>query len=106
MGKEAAKSTTIGKVSVKKGKVIDAELIAKMSIKDLAKAPLKSTDEKTLQEMESNCKNQVQILKSMLEEKVTRLKKGDDLAPGVIKLVKVFMAMKRKLQVGEAGCGP
>ena len=105
VGKEAAKSTTIGRVSFKKGQVIDDALIAKMSIKDLAKVPTKAVDEKTLQEMESNCKNQVQILKSMLEEKVARLKKGDDLAPGVIKMVKVFMAMKRKLQVGDKMAG-
>ena len=103
--KEAAKSTTKGRVSFKKGQVIDDALIAKMSIKDLAKVPTKAVDEKTLQEMESNCKNQVQILKSMLEEKVARLKKGDDLAPGVIKMVKVFMAMKRKLQVGDKMAG-
>ncbi len=105
VGKEAAKSTTKGRVSFKKGKVIDDALIAKMSIKDLAKAPVKNADEKVLQEMESNCKNQVQILKSMLDEKVEYLKKGDDLAPGVIKLVKVFMAMKRKLQVGDKMAG-
>ena len=105
VGKEAAKSTTKGRVSFKKGQVIDDALIAKMSIKDLAKVPTKAVDEKTLQEMESNCKNQVQILKSMLEEKVARLKKGDDLAPGVIKMVKVFMAMKRKLQVGDKMAG-
>ena len=105
VGKEAAKSTTVGRVSFKKGKVIDDALIAKMSIKDLAKAPVKNADEKVLQEMESNCKNQVQILKSMLDEKVEYLKKGDDLAPGVIKLVKVFMAMKRKLQVGDKMAG-
>ena len=105
VGKEAAKSTTIGRVSFKKGQVIDDALIAKMSIKDLAKVPTKAVDEKTLQEMESNCENQVQILKSMLEEKVARLKKGDDLAPGVIKMVKVFMAMKRKLQVGDKMAG-
>ena len=105
VGKEATRSTTIGRVSFKKGKMIGAELIAKMSIKDLAKAPVNSANDKALQEIESNCKNQVQILKSMLEEKVARLKKGDDLAPGVIKLVKVFMAMKRKLQVGDKMAG-
>ena len=105
VGKDATKSTTVGRVSFKKGDVIDADLIAKMSIKDLAKAPVKSSDEKVLQEMEENSKSQVQILKSMLEEKVARLKKGDDLAPGVIKLVKVFMAMKRKLQVGDKMAG-
>jgi DNA-directed RNA polymerase subunit beta len=76
-----------------------------MSIKELAKAPVKSADEKVLLGLEESSGAQVQVLKSMLEEKVERLKKGDDLAPGVIKLVKVFMAMKRKLQVGDKMAG-
>ena len=105
VGQSATKSTTVGKVDFKKGQVIDAELIAKMSLKDLAKVPVKSDSEKTLLEMEANSKEQVQVLKSMLDEKVSDLKKGDDLAPGVIKLVKVFMAMKRKLQVGDKMAG-
>jgi DNA-directed RNA polymerase subunit beta len=104
-GSGAAKSATVGRVSIKKGDVIDAGLTAKMSIKDLAKLPVKSADEKLLLGMEENSKNQVQILKSMMDEKVAHLKKGDDLAPGVIKMVKVFMAMKRKLQVGDKMAG-
>ena len=105
VGQAATKSVAIGKVAIKKGQEIDEALIAKMSIKDLVKVPVKGADEKELLEMESSSKDQVQILKSMLEEKVERLKKGDDLAPGVIKLVKVFMAMKRKLQVGDKMAG-
>ncbi len=104
-GKNASKSTTVGKVSFKKGEKIQEEDIAKMSIKDLVKVPGQGVDEKALLGMESSSKDQVAILKSMLEEKVTRLKKGDDLSPGVIKLVKVFMAMKRKLQVGDKMAG-
>ena len=105
VGKTAVKAVTAGRVSIKKGQEIDAELISKLSIKDLAKIPVKGVDEKVLQEMESSSKDQIQILKSMLDEKITRLKKGDDLAPGVIKMVKVFMAMKRKLQVGDKMAG-
>ena len=105
VGQSATKSTTVGRLAFKKGEVIDEALIAKMSIKDLAKAPVKSETEKKLQEMEASSKDQVQVLKSMLDEKVSHLKKGDDLAPGVIKLVKVFMAMKRKLQVGDKMAG-
>jgi DNA-directed RNA polymerase subunit beta len=105
VGQSATKSTTVGRVTFKKGQEIDEALIAKMSIKDLAKVPLKAADEKMLLEMEESSKDQIQVLKSMLEEKVTHLKKGDDLAPGVIKLVKVFMAMKRKLQVGDKMAG-
>ena len=105
VGQAATKAVTIGKAAIKKGQEIDEALIAKMSIKDLAKVPVKSADEKELLAMENSAKEQVQILKSMLEEKVERLKKGDDLAPGVIKMVKVFMAMKRKLQVGDKMAG-
>ena len=39
------------------------------------------------------------------EEKIKLLQKGDELPPGVIKLVKVFVAMKRKLQVGDKMAG-
>jgi len=105
VGKNVSKSTTIGKVSFEKGQAIEEGQIGKMSLKDMVKVPVQGVDEKTLLGMESSTKEQVTILKSMLEEKVTRLKKGDDLSPGVIKLVKVFMAMKRKLQVGDKMAG-
>ena len=105
VGKSASKSTTVGKASFKKGETIREEDIFKLSIKDLVKVPAQGVDEKALQQMEASSKEQVAILKSMLEEKVSRLKKGDDLSPGVIKLVKVFMAMKRKLQVGDKMAG-
>jgi DNA-directed RNA polymerase subunit beta len=45
------------------------------------------------------------ILKQIFEEKREQLKKGDELAPGVIKMVKVYVAMKRKLQVGDKMAG-
>ena len=41
----------------------------------------------------------------MYEEKIGRLKRGDDLPPGVIKLVKVYVAMKRKTSVGDKMAG-
>ncbi|MCC6909026.1 MAG: DNA-directed RNA polymerase subunit beta, partial [Phycisphaerales bacterium] len=42
---------------------------------------------------------------TLFAEKESRLKRGDELPPGVIKLVKVFVAMKRKLQVGDKMAG-
>jgi len=49
--------------------------------------------------------DQVHVLEAMLEERIGRLKRGDELAPGVLKLVKVFVAMKRKLSVGDKIAG-
>ena len=43
--------------------------------------------------------------RNYLAEKIKRLKEGDELAPGVIKLVKVFIAIKRKIQVGDKLAG-
>ncbi|NLF25556.1 MAG: DNA-directed RNA polymerase subunit beta [Deltaproteobacteria bacterium] len=43
--------------------------------------------------------------RSLLQEKIKRLKEGDELAPGVIKMVKIFIAQKRKVQVGDKLAG-
>jgi len=43
--------------------------------------------------------------RAFLNEKIKRLKEGDELAPGVIKMVKVFVAIKRKIQVGDKLAG-
>jgi DNA-directed RNA polymerase subunit beta len=43
--------------------------------------------------------------RNLLSEKIKRLKEGDELSPGVIKLVKVFIAIKRKIQVGDKLAG-
>jgi DNA-directed RNA polymerase subunit beta len=56
-------------------------------------------------EVESLAAEQIHILQSMLEEKVGRLNRGDELPPGVIKMVKVSVAMKRKLSVGDKMAG-
>jgi DNA-directed RNA polymerase subunit beta len=43
--------------------------------------------------------------KALLAEKIKKIKEGDELAPGVIKMVKVFIAIKRKIQVGDKLAG-
>ena len=47
----------------------------------------------------------IQVEKRLHAEKIAQMKKGDELAPGVIKMVKVFVAMKRKLSVGDKMAG-
>ena len=48
---------------------------------------------------------QIDVLRKIVREKVEKLQKGDELPPGVIKLVKVYIAMKRKLSVGDKMAG-
>ena len=49
--------------------------------------------------------DQVHTCKLRFSEKIKKLKKGDELPPGVIKMVKVYVAIKRKLQVGDKMAG-
>jgi DNA-directed RNA polymerase subunit beta len=48
---------------------------------------------------------QVNLIKRAFDDKIDKLKGGDELPPGVIKMVKVFVAIKRKLQVGDKMAG-
>jgi DNA-directed RNA polymerase subunit beta len=46
-----------------------------------------------------------ELIKSVFANKIEKLKRGDDLQPGVIKMVKVYIAIKRKLSVGDKMAG-
>jgi DNA-directed RNA polymerase subunit beta len=48
---------------------------------------------------------QINVVKEVFGDKLAKLKRGDELAPGVIKTVKVYIAMKRKLSVGDKMSG-
>src|SRR5438445_12812571 len=48
---------------------------------------------------------QIDVLRKIVNEKISKLQKGDELPPGVIKLVKCYVAMKRKLSVGDKMAG-
>jgi DNA-directed RNA polymerase subunit beta len=49
--------------------------------------------------------DQAGVIKAVFDEKIARLKKGDELPPGVFKMVKVYVAIKRKLSVGDKMAG-
>ncbi|MDR2017346.1 MAG: DNA-directed RNA polymerase subunit beta [Syntrophobacterales bacterium] len=45
--------------------------------------------------------NQIEVIRLYYEDKINKIKKGDELPPGVIKTIKVYVAMKRKIAVGD-----
>jgi len=95
-----------GATAIAKGKKITADMLDKVPEKDLAKIKVETEDYPAkLQEVLDNAENQLGILESVYDEKIGRLKRGDDLPPGVVKLVKVYVAMKRKLSVGDKMAG-
>ena len=58
-----------------------------------------------LRNLEERTERQVEVIRQMFEEKKEKIRRGDELPPGVIKLVKVYVAMKRKLSVGDKMAG-
>ncbi len=67
--------------------------------------PLESEIEFQMTRILDNARNQLEAVKLVFNEKTDRLNKGDELPPGVIKMVKVYVAIKRKLQVGDKFAG-
>ena len=75
---------------------------------DLARARIDTDDsglESDLRGIEDRTARQVEVIKQLFEEKKEKIRRGDELPPGVIKLVKVYVAMKRKLSVGDKMAG-
>jgi DNA-directed RNA polymerase subunit beta len=58
-----------------------------------------------IDEIEEMTSRQIDVLRKITNDKIAKLQKGDELAPGVIKLVKIYIAMKRKLSVGDKMAG-
>ncbi len=58
-----------------------------------------------IDEIEEMTSRQIDVLRKITNDKVGKMQKGDELSPGVIKMVKVYVAMKRKLSVGDKMAG-
>jgi DNA-directed RNA polymerase subunit beta len=58
-----------------------------------------------IRSIEEEVTGRIKNLKNYYDDKKDKLKKGDDLPPGVFKIVKVYVAMKRKVQVGDKMAG-
>lgn len=90
-----------------KNKVFDKALLTQASLADLL--PLQVKDDNVINDQLSDIKNayenQVRILMGLQEERINKLKKGDPLPSGVIKVVKVYIAMKRHVSVGDKIAG-
>jgi DNA-directed RNA polymerase subunit beta len=91
-----------------KGAELTREVIERLKARDLKRMKLKDKDPRLneqIDEIEEMTSRQIAVLEKITEDKIAKLKKGDELPPGVIKMVKVYIAMKRKLSVGDKMAG-
>jgi DNA-directed RNA polymerase subunit beta len=92
-----------GKVLLQKGQVlVDAELL-EIPRKYWIEIPVEETEQ--VQQIVRDLEDLVRTREEHFRDKIERLSKGDELPPGVIKMVKVYIAIKRKLQVGDKMAG-
>jgi len=88
--------------------ILDRDAIERISTKNLKRIRYADKDPRVneqIDEIEEMTSRQIEVLRKITNEKVSKLQKGDELPPGVIKLVKVYVAMKRKLSVGDKMAG-
>jgi len=93
-------------VLIQKGGKIDSNMLAKIPVAQLEGIVLEDPQiTEKVHDILERYRNQCDICRDTFEQQVGRFEKGDDLPPGVIKLVKVYVAMKRKLSVGDKMAG-
>jgi DNA-directed RNA polymerase subunit beta len=105
-------SMIIGKVAVKgpKGFAANTEVtdaaLAELSHGQWWQVALKDeSDAQVVEALNEQYEAQKRMMDARFEDKVEKVRRGDDLPPGVMKMVKVFVAVKRKLQPGDKMAG-
>jgi len=106
-GETVDKEYASGEFVIKKGTKLDDKILNKLAPADIPKLKLKANAkrDKSLKDIDKKVKRQIEALRSIFKEKADILRKGDELAPGVIRAIKVHVAMKRKLSVGDKVSG-
>src|SRR5467141_777708 len=91
----------------KKGDRIERDDLDNFSWNELKKIKVKEDENlaQTIKRIEDLADEQIGVYDGMFEERKSRLRRGDDLPPGVIKMVTVYVAVKRKLSVGDKMAG-
>ena len=93
---------------LRKGTVLNDEVLQDLPYDRMIRLKVQSDDpglEDELRVLEDRTERQVEVIRQLFEEKKEKIRRGDELPPGVIKLVKAYVAMKRKLSVGDKMAG-
>ncbi|MEM6623995.1 MAG: DNA-directed RNA polymerase subunit beta [Pseudomonadota bacterium] len=102
----AGKVAVKGPKGVKPNSKIDDELLASLSRGQWWQLALpEEADAQAVEALNAQYQSAKRVLEARFEDKVEKVRRGDDLPPGGMKMVKVFVAVKRKLQPGDKMAG-
>jgi DNA-directed RNA polymerase subunit beta len=99
-------TATAAPKTIKKGSVLDETALEAADRHDWWKIAVKDDARQAdLEALKAQYDEAVSVINRRFEDRVEKLERGDELPPGVLKMVKVFVAVKRKLQPGDKMAG-
>jgi len=99
-------TATAAPKGVKKGGAINAETLDAVEPHEWWKFAVKDDKRQAdLEAVRTQYESAEAVIKAKLDDRIEKLERGDELPPGVLKMVKVFVAVKRKLQPGDKMAG-
>ncbi len=108
VGKVAAGKVTVSRKTIlKKGETITEEKVDAIPFEKLADITVEDGEsiEAEIKRILEKTREQIELIRMVYNQKISKLTKPDELPPGVLKVVKVYVAVKRKLQVGDKMAG-
>ena len=96
---------TVSGAGLAKGTVLTADVLAGLEREQWFKLKVDSSTNESLVAAQTQLESQREYLDEKFEDKKSKLQSGDDLAPGVLKIVKVYLAIKRRIQPGDKMAG-
>ncbi len=108
VGREVAAPLKRGsKDDIEAKTILTEEVLADLDGRDLLKLEISKPGDiiEKITQVEEESKTLIDELRNRYEDRIDKFSRGDELAPGVIKMVKVYVAIKRKLQVGDKMAG-
>ncbi|MEZ5555408.1 DNA-directed RNA polymerase subunit beta [Haliea sp.] len=106
LGNQLKGAKTVSGAGLAKGTELTAKVLADLDREQWFKLKLADSDlNDALAAAKKQLDEQNKLLEERFEDKKRKLQSGDDLAPGVLKIVKVYLAIKRRIQPGDKMAG-
>ena len=97
---------TVSGGGLSKGTTLDAAVLADLAREQWFKLKFSEAElNEAIASAQRQLEEQNKLLEERFEDKKRKLQSGDDLAPGVLKIVKVYLAIKRRIQPGDKMAG-
>lgn len=105
-GKPLSESVTLPSgETLEKGVILSDEALDKIDVRDFERLQAESVDPVRVRAMLDQMQEKIDAIRALYQTRISRISKGEELPPGVLKTVKVYLAMKRKLSVGDKMSG-